>query len=127
MTVRLPWSLGRTDESACRADDAEPDYRFTLANERTFLAWIRTSLAFVAGGVAIRQVAPDVGSSVRGLSLAVIAIALGGILACASLRRWFRNTLAIRKGLPLPPTGVPFVVTVGLVAVACLALLVAVY
>ena len=29
----------------------EPDYRFTLANERTFLAWLRTALALIAGGV----------------------------------------------------------------------------
>ena len=29
-----------------------PDYRFTLANERTFLAWIRTALALMAGAVA---------------------------------------------------------------------------
>ncbi|MGB0973230.1 MAG: YidH family protein, partial [Mycobacterium sp.] len=33
-------------------DQQEPDYRFTLANERTFLAWIRTSLALIAGGIA---------------------------------------------------------------------------
>ena len=26
----------------------EMDYRFSLANERTFLAWIRTALALVA-------------------------------------------------------------------------------
>lgn len=25
----------------------EPDYRLTLANERTFLAWIRTALAIL--------------------------------------------------------------------------------
>jgi putative membrane protein len=29
-------------------DTREPDYRFTLANERTFLAWIRTALALLA-------------------------------------------------------------------------------
>jgi putative membrane protein len=28
-----------------------PDYRFSLANERTFLAWIRTALGFLAAGV----------------------------------------------------------------------------
>ena len=33
------------------ADDGEePDYRFTLANERTFLAWVRTALGLLAGG-----------------------------------------------------------------------------
>ena len=33
----------------------EPDYRFTLANERTFLAWIRTSLGLMAVGLAVAQ------------------------------------------------------------------------
>ncbi|MDT5236302.1 MAG: putative rane protein, partial [Mycobacterium sp.] len=36
-------------------DTRELDYRFTLANERTFLAWIRTALALLAGGVAVVQ------------------------------------------------------------------------
>jgi uncharacterized membrane protein YidH (DUF202 family) len=35
-----------------------PDYRFTLANERIFLAWIRTSLALVAGGIAVVRLGP---------------------------------------------------------------------
>ena len=35
----------------------DPDYRFTLANERTFLAWIRTALALLAGGVLLHQFA----------------------------------------------------------------------
>jgi putative membrane protein len=39
-------------------DEQEPDFRFTLANERTFLAWIRTALALIAGGVAVAQLVP---------------------------------------------------------------------
>ena len=35
-----------------------PDYRFSLANERTFLAWIRTALGFLAAGVGLDQLAP---------------------------------------------------------------------
>ena len=36
-----------------------PDYRFSLANERTFLAWIRTALGFLAAGVGLDQLAPQ--------------------------------------------------------------------
>ena len=36
----------------------EPDARYTFANERTFLAWIRTALGLVAAGLAIVQLLP---------------------------------------------------------------------
>ncbi len=38
-----------------------PDYRFSLANERTFLAWIRTALGFLAAGagsISWRRILP---------------------------------------------------------------------
>lgn len=47
-----------------RSVGSDPDYRFTLANERTFLAWIRTALAPVAGAVALAGLAPDFGPAV---------------------------------------------------------------
>jgi hypothetical protein len=47
-------------------DEQEPDYRFTLANERTFLAWIRTALALIAGGVAVAQLVRRSESRERG-------------------------------------------------------------
>ncbi len=40
------------------APDLEPDYRFTLANERTFLAWQRTALGLLAAAVAVVQFVP---------------------------------------------------------------------
>ena len=42
-------------------EGVDPDPRFTFANERTFLAWIRTALALVAGGLAVTQVLPSFG------------------------------------------------------------------
>ena len=45
---------------------SEPDPRFTFANERTFLAWIRTALGFLAAGVAIAAVAQLVGAARAG-------------------------------------------------------------
>ena len=38
-------------------DDRAPDARFTLANERTLLAWVRTSLALIALGVVVARLA----------------------------------------------------------------------
>lgn len=66
---------GRLD-SWLYVDTEEPDVRFTLANERTFLAWIRTSLAFLAVAVAVDTL--DVGG---GTALAVFAPPAGGALA----------------------------------------------
>lgn len=37
----------------------DPDYRFSLANERTFLAWLRTALALLGGGVALASLVPE--------------------------------------------------------------------
>ena len=81
----------------------EPDQRFSLANERTFLAWIRTSLALLAGGVALDTVDID---GPRGLQtvLAVALVLLGLGCAIASWARWARTERAMRHHLPLPST-----------------------
>lgn len=59
---------------------AEPDYRFTLANERTFLAWIRTALALLAGGVAVIKLVPSFsvagGGHLLGIPLVVLSLLL---------------------------------------------------
>ena len=88
----------------------EPDYRFTLANERTFLAWLRTALALIAGAVALMQFVPQF--SVAGLraTLAVLLAVTGTLLAAFAYRRWARVQRAMRHQRPLPMTWLPFVV-----------------
>jgi putative membrane protein len=79
-----------------------PDYRFTLANERTLLAWLRTGLALVAGGVAVATYAPDlgIGWASGAVALALVLIGLG--TALAGYRHWRANEEAITLGRPLP-------------------------
>ena len=81
---------------------SEPDPRFTLANERTFLAWISTALALTSVGVGLESFALNLQAGFR-LAASVILI-LGGV-ACA-LQAWFgwaRSEAALREHRPLPP------------------------
>ena len=105
----------------------EPDPRFTFANERTFLAWIRTALGFLAAGVAIAAVtrlAGPVGLEVRAASVVLITCGLAcGILA---FRRWMVNERAMRLGEPLPSSPILLVVTTVVTGVALVAVIMAI-
>lgn len=85
----------------------EPDHRFTLANERTFLAWIRTALALIAGGIAVVQFVPSFGIPGVRHGLSVVLTAGGGVLAALAVRRWQQVQSAMCRGEDLPPTRVP--------------------
>ena len=99
-------------------DGAEPDYRFTLANERTFLAWIRTSLGLLAGGVAVRQLVEPFDVSGGRTALALLAIAASAVLAIGGYVRWRGVQRAMRRGDALPPARLVPLVAAGLVIVA---------
>ncbi len=83
-------------------EEREPDYRFTLANERTFLAWIRTALGLLAGGVAVRQLVEPFSVSGGRTTLALLAIAASTVLAAGAYFRWRNVQQAMRRGQPLP-------------------------
>jgi putative membrane protein len=76
----------------------EVDYRFLLANERTFLAWMRTALALVAGGVALDQFVVVAGARDLVAFLGVFAITLGAIVAVLGIVQWRRADQAMRNG-----------------------------
>jgi putative membrane protein len=101
----------------------EPDPRFSLANERTFLAWVRTALAMFAGGVALHALAVPSTHWVRSL-LVVALIGLGGVLCVFSLVRWARVERAMRLHQPLPAFGLGVVMTAALALVALLLIVV---
>jgi len=88
--------------------ETEPDPRFTMANERTFLAWSRTALALVAAGLGIVQLLPPfpgvpLGRHVVGIPL----IILGAVLAVAAYADMMRNQRALRRSQPLPRSVLP--------------------
>lgn len=80
----------------------EPDPRFSLANERTFLAWIRTALALVAGGIAIEAFAVDIFEPTVRKGIAVLLIVLGMFVSGGAFMRWLGVERAMRHARPLP-------------------------
>jgi putative membrane protein len=81
----------------------EPDPRFTLANERTFLSWIRTALALIAGGVALAELGSRVGPAGVRITMSVAPIVSGAVLSVLAFLHWRSCQRALRTGEPLPP------------------------
>jgi putative membrane protein len=102
----------------------EPDPRFSLANERTYLAWIRTGLAFVTAGLAIAALAHfDLAPATTGrlTVAAVVMLFCGVICGFTGLARWMRNERAMRLGTPLIRPSVLPMLSVVLLLIAGLA------
>jgi putative membrane protein len=93
---------GRRPFAQLREAGCDPDPRFTFANERTFLAWIRTALALIAGGVGMETFAPSSLPAVLRHVIAALLMVLGTACSAAAFRRWLRSELALRVGRPLP-------------------------
>lgn len=89
-------------EPSWRQEGNEPDYRFSLANERTFLAWIRTALALLAGGVLLLQFANRLGPRVVVLTVALALSLLASVLCGMAYYHWRDHEIAMRHGRKLP-------------------------
>jgi putative membrane protein len=107
-----------------RDEGDTPDYRFSLANERTFLAWIRTALALIGGGFAVDQFLPGLAWGVRaGLALGLLAA--GVLCALRAVNHWVRCERAMRRGEDLPVSRFPAMLSL-VVAVVAVAMVVVV-
>jgi len=113
---------GRPPDTGNDSGGTEPDARFTFANERTFLAWSRTSLALVVGGLAIAQLLPPFpgvpwGRHVIGTPL----ILLGCAVSVVSYVEWRASQRALRHGEPLPRSRLPQILAIAIAVIGLLA------
>ena len=112
-----------SDDFDASEDDSrtEPiDYRFTLANERTFLAWIRTSLGLLAGAVAVHTLVEPIGASAALRAAMLVCVALAWVVSIASYRRWRAVDRAMNAGARLPSPGTAPLLAGGLAVVSAL-------
>ncbi|MEU8068292.1 MULTISPECIES: DUF202 domain-containing protein [unclassified Micromonospora] len=113
------------DQGELRSVGTPPDYRFSLANERTFLAWLRTGLALVAGGLAAAQFLPPLRLAHLREALAVALLLLGATVSIRAVDHWARTERAMRLNEELPASRFPAVLAL-VVAVGALVLVAAV-
>jgi putative membrane protein len=108
------------------ADKRATEY---LANERTFLAWIRTSIAVISAGIVINRLAIWIrylGASRKempaqsGFSFVVgfAMIALGGLVSLLAVWRYHAVNHAIDEGRVKPDRGLVVLVTILVVLLA---------
>jgi putative membrane protein len=90
---RLRGPLGR--------EGSPPDWRFSFANERTFLAWNRTALALIAGGLAVAHLL-HLKLGHAPLVLGLVLIGAGAGAGIAGFARWRRCELALWERARLP-------------------------
>ncbi|MGW4225538.1 YidH family protein [Streptomyces bauhiniae] len=107
-----------------RDQGTTPDYRFSLANERTFLAWLRTALALIGGGFAVDQFLPQLRWAWR-VGLALALLGAGVLCALRAVHHWVRCEQAMRRGEDLPVSRFPAALSL-LVAVVAVAMVVVV-
>ena len=103
--------------------EREPDYRFTLANERTFLAWIRTALGLVAGGVVIHQLIEPLENSAARTAIALGCVVLAIFVSGAAYFHWRSVQQAMRRSEPLPGALLVPVLAGGTFVIAIIALI----
>ena len=109
------------------SDRPEPDYRFSLANERTLLAWVRTALALDVAGLGVVRFAPPLGGTGGRATIGGILVVIGTITAWSGHRRFLATDRAMRAGGPIPAHAAPRILAAALagISLAVLALLAA--
>jgi putative membrane protein len=92
-------------------DVTEPDVRFSLANERTLLAYQRTAIGLVAAAVAVVHF---LDTDVLAVLIAAVLLVSGGVAAIGGYRRYQAADRAIREGRPLPVGPTPLLLSIGI-------------
>ena len=107
-------------------EEHEPDYRMSLAAERTYLAYVRTGLALTAAGVAVAGALPDAGAETLRRVLGIALVLVGGATFAVARPRWAAITRAMQRGEPFPPPRLALGLSVVLVVAAVAAVVVAI-
>lgn len=118
-------SKSERDDAAQKSDDARraSDY---MANERTFLAWVRTSIAVISFGYVtgkLHVILPGLGfhhtnTASTSIPVGIGMIAFGGLLAALAAWRYHVVNLQIERGQVKPDRALIISITALVLALA---------
>ncbi|GAC57857.1 hypothetical protein GOHSU_26_00140 [Gordonia hirsuta DSM 44140 = NBRC 16056] len=110
------------DDSGPDGPDLLPgavDARFTLASERTMLAWLRLALGLIAAGVAVLHLLEPWGDPTARRTLGIALLTIGAFTAIVGMLRWHEIDRALKRGGPLPGPW-PIWTLTGLIVIAAI-------
>jgi putative membrane protein len=98
--------------------EREPDARFTLANERTLLAYQRSAIGLMAAAIAV---AHFFGDDALVIVLALVLLATGAFAAVGGYLRYRQVDEALREGRPIGSGSAAHIVSVAVLLCMVLA------
>ena len=104
------------------APEGPVDYRFLLANERTFLAYVRTALALQVAGLGVLQFLTQARGGLR-VGLGVLLVGIGSYVALTGYLRFRDNERSIRAGAEMHTARSTTFLAAGVVAIPLVAAL----
>ena len=101
--------------------------QLVLANERTYLAYVRTALALMAAGVAIVQFSDNLGDKTSTRLIGTVILGAGIVMAVLGYTRWRDNDRQIAKNQELHATAIPLLLTLAVGVFGVVVLLLAIF
>jgi len=107
----------RTDD---RNEVAQVNVRAHLANERTYLAWLRTGIATIGLGFVVAKFGLTARTLFFSTVTGILIVAIGGSMELLALRRFMKNQGRIRLGNYEPSTGTELILSSSIFLIAIL-------
>jgi putative membrane protein len=107
----------RTDD---RNEVAQVNVRAHLANERTYLAWLRTGIATIGLGFVVAKFGLTANTLFFSTITGILIVAIGGSMELLALRRFMKNQGRIRLGNYEPSTRTELILSSSIFLIAIL-------
>ena len=112
--------ISLSERTEDRNEVAQVNVRAHLANERTYLAWLRTGIATIGLGFVVAKFGLTASTLFFSTVTGILIVAIGGSMELLALRRFMKNQGRIRLGNYEPSTGTELILSSSIFLIAIL-------